>query len=269
MPICAKCNTSFPNDIYENGKRITLHKRKYCLQCVPIGDLSTGLFLHYGTKPIEIGKEYGQLTVLDEVGSPYPNAKRDTRRYYRCLCNCGNELIRPADVLRNTKNGCGCFETNKRKKIVSKKACNYCNIVKDISEYTIGRYQRKNKDGILRDISYPMNACKSCIVSICQKNIETKAKYKFNTIKSNCIIRQIECELSLDEFQTYWDLPCHYCGGDRKTHGLDRVDNNGPYSIENCVPCCKDCNYMKKTMGYDDFLDKITKIYKNFNQDYI
>ena len=37
MPICKLCNTEFPNKIKVDGVWKCLHRRKYCLECSPIG----------------------------------------------------------------------------------------------------------------------------------------------------------------------------------------------------------------------------------------
>ena len=38
-------------------------------------------------------------------------------------------------------------------------------------------------------------------------------------------------------------------------NGLDRVDNNLPHTLENCVTCCKHCNYAKRDMSQQKFLE--------------
>lgn len=43
-------------------------------------------------------------------------------------------------------------------------------------------------------------------------------------------------------------------------HGIDRVDNSVGYTIENCVPCCTSCNFMKGKMTKDDFIEKVSQI---------
>ena len=49
--------------------------------------------------------------------------------------------------------------------------------------------------------------------------------------------------LNFDDWNRLTLLPCHYCGGSPKARrGLDRVDNNVNYVLENVVPCCWDCN---------------------------
>ena len=41
MPICKKCDSSFPNRIVIDGKKRTLNNRKYCLECSPFGFKNT------------------------------------------------------------------------------------------------------------------------------------------------------------------------------------------------------------------------------------
>ncbi len=56
---------------------------------------------------------------------------------------------------------------------------------------------------------------------------------------------------------------CHYCGLQPKwpkVHGIDRKDNTVGYVHNNCVPSCKDCNFMKGTLGYVYFIRKCNEI---------
>jgi len=258
MPICAKCNIQFPNAIYVEGKRKTLHKRKYCLECSPAGDTSNSLRLTYGTAKIEIGEKYGHLTALSLIRD-----ENKSRLHYLCICTCGKEVVRTEEALRTTKHGCGCFETNKRMIREETIKCNRCQIEKDLSEYTIGKHKRTYKNGSTREVPYHKKLCKSCVITTLKEKIDSKVEYKYLTIKSGCITRRISLEMTLEEFKNYWDMPCHYCNGPRRTHGLDRKDSKGPYSIENCVPCCSDCNYMKNTMSYEKFIDKLRNIANN------
>lgn len=47
-------------------------------------------------------------------------------------------------------------------------------------------------------------------------------------------------------------------------NSIDRVDPTKGYIIDNCVPCCTTCNYMKRILQRDEFLDHVKKIY-NFS----
>lgn len=45
-------------------------------------------------------------------------------------------------------------------------------------------------------------------------------------------------------------------------NGLDRIDSDEGYSLDNVVPCCKYCNRAKSDMSFDDFKLHIEEIYK-------
>lgn len=75
-------------------------------------------------------------------------------------------------------------------------------------------------------------------------------------------------ELTLDEFQKLTSSPCHYCGAlpgrkitfNKKPYttytfnGIDRKDNTLGYVLDNCLPCCIDCNSCKGARAYTEFL---------------
>ena len=57
----------------------------------------------------------------------------------------------------------------------------------------------------------------------------------------------------------YFKSKCFYCNcfpENNKTNGIDRVDNDGSYEIGNVVPCCSECNFMKKDMDLESYLNK-------------
>ena len=59
---------------------------------------------------------------------------------------------------------------------------------------------------------------------------------------------------------------CHYCGKhsveEVKMHGLDRVDNDRGYHIDNVVTCCYQCNMAKNTQTYEYFIQQSQNIAK-------
>ena len=89
--------------------------------------------------------------------------------------------------------------------------------------------------------------------------------------------------ISLDEFSFMSKMPCEYCGleyskeiEDRlsmsknqrllsdhilKCNGIDRVDCSKGYTTDNTVPCCKTCNFAKRTMSRDEFISWIERVY--------
>jgi hypothetical protein len=47
-------------------------------------------------------------------------------------------------------------------------------------------------------------------------------------------------------------------------NGIDRVDSNKGYELDNCVPCCFTHNGMKSDLTKEDFLIAIKKVYEKF-----
>lgn len=90
-----------------------------------------------------------------------------------------------------------------------------------------------------------------------------------------CKRKNIEMVLTDEEFLSLVKSDCAYCGEPWKNQyrrvnrwtvnmgGIDRKDNTRGYTVDNCVPCCKDCNTIKMTLSFDAFMQKIKRIYLN------
>lgn len=88
-------------------------------------------------------------------------------------------------------------------------------------------------------------------------------QYKYRAV----VIKNIDFELSREQFQILTDSNCHYCwkkNDDFNKNGVDRKDNSLGYTMENVVPCCAECNYMKCDMGYQEFIDHCKKVSEYF-----
>ena len=74
--------------------------------------------------------------------------------------------------------------------------------------------------------------------------------------------KNLDFEISQEEFNKIVNEPCHYCNiiQERGFNGVDRLDSNTGYVIDNCVSCCKTCNYMKCSLSADVFLKRIEHI---------
>lgn len=79
--------------------------------------------------------------------------------------------------------------------------------------------------------------------------------YKFSEYKKAAKDHQREFLLSKEEFGMFWQKPCYYCTGSIQTIGLDRLDNDLGYLLNNIVSCCYECNKMKRTMSHDGFIE--------------
>ena len=75
-------------------------------------------------------------------------------------------------------------------------------------------------------------------------------------------IRNIGFELSKEDFETLVLQSCYYCGESKEGEviGVDRLDSLMKYTINNCVPCCKTCNFMKGTLSKTTFIAQAHKI---------
>lgn len=84
--------------------------------------------------------------------------------------------------------------------------------------------------------------------------------------------------LTKDESKKLFTGDCFYCGakpanisshphwyGSFTYNGIDRLDNNLGYISENCVSCCKICNFLKNSQSYDDFIKWVKKVYTHNN----
>lgn len=102
------------------------------------------------------------------------------------------------------------------------------------------------------------------IYRVRRKTIYNSPKNKYQSYKHDAERRNIKWNLSFNQFMTFWQKPCHYCGEPIEFIGLDRVDNSKEYTINNIVPCCKICNRMKSAYSKDEFIDYCIKIARRF-----
>ena len=107
------------------------------------------------------------------------------------------------------------------------------------------------------------NAARSRIVGEAHWSWKGGEKRKrFRSYLGGAVERNLEFKLTEDEFESFWQKPCHYCGGPIETVGLDRVDNGVGYLHNNLVSCCRKCNLMKMRLDVPEFLEHVRKIYE-------
>jgi len=95
------------------------------------------------------------------------------------------------------------------------------------------------------------------VYRLAQKKVYFKTQAgKLAEYRSNSKTRGIPFLLTEEQFGGFWQVPCHYCGAEIETIGLDRVDNYGPYHIDNVVSCCWPCNESKHTSMLEEWLEK-------------
>lgn len=109
-------------------------------------------------------------------------------------------------------------------------------------------------------------------------------KYLFNQYIRGAKLRNHKFNLDFDKFIEIITRDCYYCGNPPKKatskilinrghvneppfyyNGIDRIDSKLDYESNNIIPCCSICNYMKNTIGQEDFINQIKKIYNHLN----
>jgi len=168
-----------------------------------------------------LGRRFGLLTVTGRIKK---QKKTRNRYFWACRCDCGGEkLVSTAYLNRGWTKSCGCLW---RKSRLSTK--------------------------------------------------EAETRILFGAYRTNAKNRDHSFQLSLDQFRQLVFSNCYYCGSkpDRSQtsyysragrastlfNGIDRQDNGEGYVFENCVPCCKLCNYMKRSLDVETFLKHVRQI---------
>lgn len=172
------------------------------------------------------------------------------------------------------------YERNKEE--ILQKCADYRETHKEEKAARDRQYAQKNKDKIqqyqkeYRDDHKLSNA-------EYQKQYRIKNKDKLNEYKKSPHVRYKVYQnnarhkgrnfnLSEEEFIEMTRQPCIYCGeysdtyGGEVFNGIDRIDSNLGYSIDNCVPCCAICNRMKMDMDVNDWISKIKQIIGHYNE---
>lgn len=75
-----------------------------------------------------------------------------------------------------------------------------------------------------------------------------------------------EFSITKEQFMELWQKPCYYCNGSIKTIGIDRVNNEKGYTVDNIVPCCKLCNYAKRGLSKAEFISLCSSVVKTHEQ---
>lgn len=94
------------------------------------------------------------------------------------------------------------------------------------------------------------------------------SRYKIKAKK-----RDIEFDLSKSEFESFVFSSCTYCGQLPSTpvnsrnkelaryNGIDRIDSNKPYTVDNCKTCCWICNRAKGNLSVEQYLKWLKQAY--------
>ena len=91
----------------------------------------------------------------------------------------------------------------------------------------------------------------------------TSINQSFRSYMKEANRRNLEFQLSKDIFCNIIKENCHYCNeinNEKNFNGIDRLDSNKGYMVDNCVSCCSLCNYLKNKTSFDVFINRIQHI---------
>jgi hypothetical protein len=113
---------------------------------------------------------------------------------------------------------------------------------KDLVKVKNKRWQEENKElsKELKRSWYKRNKGR-----IKTKQLQSKSRY--SRLTSQARTRKLEMKIPFEVYETIITVPCYYCkipnigtGG-----GLDRIDNDKGYLVDNVLSCCGDCNNIR------------------------
>lgn len=113
-------------------------------------------------------------------------------------------------------------------------------------------------------------------------------KLRLSGYKNGAKKRNFNWDLTYEDFVKLTESNCAYCGKEPKRwncfeaapslqkdtpntnwdlytvfiNGVDRVDSKMGYTIDNCVPCCTECNRAKNDMTVDAFKQHVKRMYE-------
>lgn len=129
--------------------------------------------------------------------------------------------------------------------------------------YMSSRFIRKNE---IRNCS---PSCK-----FYQEQLNTPEQSLYGIYKRGAIKRKHSFKITMEQFNVFLYKNCFYCDGkpnnnltvNNKTmryNGIDRLDNKVGYEIDNCVSCCRFCNFAKRESSHKSFIEWAIRIAKN------
>lgn len=184
-----------------------------------------------GAKQINlVGKKFNSLTVIKLL--PSVQYGKYKKRNWECLCDCGNlTKVNTSPLIKGKIKTCGCIF-----KIVS------------VQNSLKSRYKLANKS--------------------------TAKNHLYSQYRANAKNRNYEFSLTKEEFEVLILSNCHYCNSEPLNlhtssfynllyNGIDRIDNDKGYTLENSVSCCKMCNISKNNNTLEYFLQWVKSVYEN------
>lgn len=211
-------------------------------------------------------ERFGKLVVMYPVEN-FDNNGKKRLGVWHCKCDCGNEKdILGVSLRYGATQSCGCYQRERISQLdmslreydtngnIVKRICQCCKRMLPINEYYRNSYTADGYSGV----------CKYCQAHSLQG--------RYNVYRKGAKTRNLDFNLTRDEFSLITSQPCHYCGEysgiyfDEKYSGVDRIDSSLGYNIDNVVPCCDMCNRMKLDYNLDIWINKMKQILNHMEE---
>lgn len=100
------------------------------------------------------------------------------------------------------------------------------------------------------------------------ENKKNSKEQNYNIYKRSAGIKNLEFTLTYAEYNKIVDDKCYYCDiiQEKGFNGIDRTNQTIGYIVDNCVSCCKICNYMKGSCSDEVFIKRIEHVLTFQNQ---
>lgn len=250
-----------------------------------------------------LNKRFGKLTVISCIESR--NGNKNYGGKWECKCDCGNIKITNGYRLTTSTEptrSCGCLKKRKDS-IIGKK---YGKLL--VKECIISYDQDKDSRGTFlcecdcggivkvkgKMLGWTIGGTRSCgcLTSICKRKDKDRV---YRESYRGHIRHARDKNFTPVPYNLWVEIvvnPCYYCGEidervsrgllqskfatdsdiqytKRYINGIDRLDNNRGYELDNCVPCCAQCNKMKLNYPKEYFYKRVETIYNHHINPYL
>lgn len=205
------------------------------------------------------GQVFNHWTVLYRT----TNSKSNKVQWV-CQCDCDNHTIKPVEAKSlkwGTSTNCGC----ERKKTIARKNDLKIHQRDQNNNIVLKKCFRCNQ-WLSLDNFWKNSSQKDGYSGECKRCASTSKEQRYHTYKQNAKRRNIDFCLTKEQFYNLTQQPCYYCNDLLDYNGIDRIDSNQGYLIENCVPCCQYCNKMKLNYSLDFWIEHMKKILENMEK---
>jgi hypothetical protein len=195
---------------------------------------------------INIGDKFNRLTITKFI-----EVDKNNHKVFEALCDCGNYTkAKGTHMIQNNIKSCGCLFIETHRNSPGEAAFTHL----------YGRCKRNAKTKIRNyEFNLTYEEFKNIIIQNCYHCGEFPKKWN-PYIKVNGSLKQNRQKtIQKDSIDRAWV----------SVNGVDRLDNNKGYILENSVPCCIPCNEAKMDRTLEEFLNHAKKIVAFQDKKYI